>query len=393
MQANTTADIMGAFPNPSLTPIIGLPTYAAIAELHLLLNQNAASVDSDLGGGQHGHLALTVSAAVYATISAIPFVAPINPGPHPIQAPGATAAQIAEANRIHDATLRVWRQYQATDKALKQLLLQAVDPVYVQPLRNRLTGFATVSTRTILDHLYARYGRISPLDLEANDQRFKAAYDTAMPIEGLFEQISKAIDLADAAGAPYTAEQILNNAYALMFQTGVYGEACKEWRRRLPAQKTWPLFQEHFAAAHEDLREAQATTQSAGYHEANALFTADQNNDFHQDTVEALANLAVATAADRNTIAALTATIQQLTQSLDRAQVELAKRPMTAPSPTGNPRRDPARAAERFRYGNYCWSHGFRCGKEHTSATCKWPKEGHKREATVTNQLGGSTDK
>jgi len=269
MQANTTADIMGAFPNPSLTPIIGLPTYAAIAEIHLLLNQNAASVDSDLGGGQHGHLALTVSAAVYATISAIPFVAPINPGPHPIQAPGATAAQIAEANRIHDATLRVWRQYQATDKALKQLLLQAVDPVYVQPLRNRLTGFATVSTRTILDHLYARYGRISPLDLEANDQRFKAAYDTAMPIEGLFEQISKAIDLADAAGAPYTPEQILNNAYALMFQTGVYGEACKEWRRRLPAQKTWPLFQEHFAAAHEVLREAQATTQSARYHQCN----------------------------------------------------------------------------------------------------------------------------
>jgi len=238
MQATTTADIMGAFPNPSLSPIIGLPTYAAIAKLHLLLNQNAASVDSDLSGGQHGHLALMVSAAVYATISAILFVTPINPWPHPIQAQGATAAQITEANRIHNATLRVWRQCQATDKALKQLLLQAVDPVYVQPLRNRLTGFATVSTRTILDHLYARYGHISPLDLEANDQRFKAAYDTAMPIKGLFEQISKAIDLADAAGAPYTPKQILNNAYALMFQTGVYGKACKEWRHWLPAQKT-----------------------------------------------------------------------------------------------------------------------------------------------------------
>jgi len=95
-----------------------------------------------------------------------------------------------------------------------------------------------VTTCTILDHLYAHYGCISPLDLEANDQQFKAAYDMAMPIKGLFEQISKAIDLADAAGAPYTPEQILNNAYALMFQTGVYGEACKEWQCRLPAQKT-----------------------------------------------------------------------------------------------------------------------------------------------------------
>jgi len=231
MQANTTADIMGAFPSPSLSPIIGLPTYAAIAELHPLLNQNVASVDSDLGGGQHGHLALTVSTAVYATISVVLFVAPVNPGPHPIQVQGATAAQITEANCIHDATLHVWQQYQATDKALKQLLLQAIDMVYVQLLRNQLTGFATVSTRAILDqHLYARYGHISPLDLEANDQRFKAAYDMALPIEALFEQIAKAIDLADAAMAPYMPEQILNNAYALMFQTRVYSKACKEWR-------------------------------------------------------------------------------------------------------------------------------------------------------------------
>ena len=109
--------------------------------------------------------------------------------------------------------------------------------------------------------------------------------------------------------------------------------------------------------------------------------------------MEALANLAVATAADHSTIAALMATIQQLTQLLDQAQVELAKRPTMAPNTTGPPRRNQARAADRFRYGNYCWSHGFCCGKEHTSATCKWPKEGHKREATVTNQLGGVTDK
>jgi len=133
--------------------------------------------------------------------------------------------------------------------------------------------------------------------------------------------------------------------------------------------------------------------QSASYHKANALFATDQNADFHQDTVEALANLAVATAADHSTIAALTATIQQLTQLLDWAQVELAKCPMMAPNTTGPLCRNQVRAADCFCYGNYCWSHGFCCGKEHTSATCKWPKEGDKREATVTNQLGGATDK
>jgi hypothetical protein len=393
MPTNSAADVGGNFPNPTITPIVGLPSYETIAELHLLLNQNAASVDSDLGGGQHGLLALTVSVAVYATISPIPFVAPINPGPHPIQAAGATAAQIAETNRIHDATLRIWREYQATDKALKQLLLQAVDPMYVQPLRNRLTGFAAVTTRAILDHLYTKYGRISPQDLEANDKRFKTAYDPAQPIETLFEQVSRAMDLADAAGAPYTPEQILNNAYSLVFQTGLYGDACREWRRLDVALKTWPRFQDHFMAAHEDLREAQATTLTGGYHAANAIYSDTGDPNYHQDTVDALANLAVATAADRSTIASLTTTIQQLSQALERAHGDLAQLRTAPPALPPAQKRDGTRPTNRFRYGNYCWSHGFRCGKDHTSMTCKWPKDGHQREATATNMMGGSTDK
>jgi hypothetical protein len=37
----------------------------------------------------------------------------------------------------------------------------------------------------------------------------------------------------------------------------------------------------------------------------------------------------------------------------------------------------------------YCWSHGLQ--KSHTSATCKQPGEGHQKEATAINRLGGST--
>ena len=30
----------------------------------------------------------------------------------------------------------------------------------------------------------------------------------------------------------------------------------------------------------------------------------------------------------------------------------------------------------------YCWTHGFNTNPDHTSCTCKWPAEGHIREAT-----------
>jgi hypothetical protein len=35
---------LNEFPNPSIPPILGIPSYATIAELHLKINANAASV-------------------------------------------------------------------------------------------------------------------------------------------------------------------------------------------------------------------------------------------------------------------------------------------------------------------------------------------------------------
>ena len=83
--------IVDGFPHPNIAPIVGIPTYESIAELNLQLNANAASVQSsNLGNGQLGLLALTVSPAVFNTLSAVAFVHPVNPGTNPIIPPGAT---------------------------------------------------------------------------------------------------------------------------------------------------------------------------------------------------------------------------------------------------------------------------------------------------------------
>ncbi len=40
--------------------------------------------------------------------------------------------------------------------------------------------------------------------------------------------------------------------------------------------------------------------------------------------------------------------------------------------------------------GNYCWTHGHRISKEHTSATCVRKATGHRDDATAANTLGRS---
>ena len=86
---------MDGFPFPTIDPIIGTPDYESIADIHLKLNSNAVSVQSNLGCGTLGLLFLTVSPAVYATLSTTEFVPPDNPVPKPIIPTGSTGAAIA----------------------------------------------------------------------------------------------------------------------------------------------------------------------------------------------------------------------------------------------------------------------------------------------------------
>ena len=303
--------IIESFPHPTIPPITGLPTYDTIAGFLRQLNANAASVHSERGGGLLGHLALTVSPAVYTTLSNVVFNPPNNPGAVPIVPNNATAAQLQTILRTHKEHLRLWKLYTHVDAALKQQLVNGVNQMYLRTLENRHTGFAAVTTCQLIDHLLNTYGNLTPTDLASNDAFFRTAYDPSQPIESLYAQIEDAMDLAAAGRTPYTPAQVVANAYSLVFSTGMFPEACREWRRRPGADQTWEHFKTSFAEAHADLRLSQQTTQGAGFHSANNAM-----DSFVNDTADAFANLATATASDRQLMADLAATNKALTKQL-----------------------------------------------------------------------------
>ena len=70
-------------PTPTLPKIGGEPTRGGLIEIHRLISGNEASVASNLGGGQHGHLALTMTAKEYMENTGLVFVPPHNPGDYP----------------------------------------------------------------------------------------------------------------------------------------------------------------------------------------------------------------------------------------------------------------------------------------------------------------------
>ena len=375
------------FPHPHIPAQPGMPTYEVISAVHRKLKANAASVSSTLGGGIHGLLGLTILPATYQTITGHAFVAPFNPGALPNIAPEATQAQIGEAVRQHKERLKIWKEYNITDQALKNQLLSTFDEVYLKGLRNRHVGYQNVTARDMIQHLYTNYGVITPADLDDNDARMREPFDASKPIEELFEQIEDATDYADAAGAPYNNSQVISRAYILIYKTGEYNEACKDWRKKPENEKTWENFKQDFTVAHRDLI-AQRSVQPNPFHQANAVI------EQFQERTEAILEHVTNSTVDTSTISTLTTQNQTLTEQLANATTDLLSMKEMVQclckevSDLKNTKK--GRPNRNKNNKSYCWTHGRTRNNGHTSAKCRNKAEGHKDEATLDNRMGGS---
>jgi hypothetical protein len=195
--------------------------------------------------------------------------------------------------------------------------------------------------------------------------------------------------------------------------------------------QTWPLFKDFFTEAHRENRMISQTVIRSRYHTANMAIeipsgpfeASDVARHYHQTPVTptattyitaVLANLATATSVDRATIAALTKILAELT-AVTKAQAEELRRliqsghiaPVQAPAQhssttvirgNGRQRRSGTndkgggvRPLYKTKNNNYCWSHGYQVGVQHTIATCTDRKVGHNPAATKSNIMGGDT--
>ena len=68
--------VIDGFATPTLTSIVGMPDYESIKLVNDELTGNAFGVRTNLGCGTVGYSRLTLTPTVYATLSAVPFVAP-----------------------------------------------------------------------------------------------------------------------------------------------------------------------------------------------------------------------------------------------------------------------------------------------------------------------------
>jgi hypothetical protein len=247
-----------------------------------------------------------------------------NPGLSATVVAGMTAAVIAETTRLHRDATQVYRTYHNVDQAIKKLIIESFDDAYLNALSDEIVGYANCTSLQLLTHLLTYCAMIAPTELTQNYERLNTPYDPNQPIETIFQQIQDARAFAVAGQQPYGAAMIVNVAYTLVFNTGLFPDSCRAWQSRAIAGKTWAQFKLDFATAHREFRLTNQTAQQSGFHSANMMIEQGRDETM-QDTVDAIAQLATATASDRGTVATLTTTNAKLATQLEAAHAQIAQ--------------------------------------------------------------------
>jgi hypothetical protein len=297
-----------------------------------------------------------------------------------------TAAQLSAARHVWEEDVQTYRTCTSVQQALKKQIIGVFEPMYLEILNDNMVGYANISARDMLDHLFETYGNITSVDLEINFEHMRRAWDPQQPVDTLFKQIQDCADYSEAGGVPIGPSQQINVGYAKIFATGQFMSACRRWNEKPDAEKTWTHFKSHFAAAHRQHKQMKGETAAhAGFHSANAAMiqTEDQMD---EATIGALANLATATASDRGVVADLTQANSRLVKQLEETSSELRELKALL-----HQERYDKRGPRSFNpsANSYFWTHGYKVGKTHTSLTCNTHNPGHKAEATRTENMGG----
>jgi hypothetical protein len=178
MKYTTVEDVMASFPQPVLPTVQGEPDCQTIHATRKFLQANSRAIDTHLGGGTLGHLGLITSDESYAMIAPTTdagptfWTRPEAPGRPPANMDG-TAAQISAVFHIWEEDAQTYRTCTSMQQALKKQIISVFEPMYLDILNDNMVGYANISARDMLDHLFETCGNITAVDLDINFEHMR----------------------------------------------------------------------------------------------------------------------------------------------------------------------------------------------------------------------------
>ena len=405
MPASTTETIdyrLKYFPHESLTPVTGTPTYADIRRVQREALQNLIAVPTACKYPL-GHVALGVSASHLLRLASRAdnktYTRPTDPGTFKSSAPD--NEKVTEKEQAdHDKKAELYADTNRLEKIVLQDIQKAFDPDILQCKTDRFFGYITCTIPEVFKYLLDTYGNVTATAVaEARTEIQNYQFDFNAPLDALWTRIHDFADLADARGVPETDTQLVELALIVIMKSNLFEQYVKEWNKKTTmSDKTWDKCQDFFSQAQQEIKNAKIDTTSAslGYSSANHVqdntVPAAPPMDLTEADVQAAQQFFCQLAPpssppaipQANQVSSTDPVVTQLLDKMKAIQAALDSKSSgdDDKDPKPKPRKNKKKGERK-----YCWTHGC-CA--HDGSECKNQGEGHKKEATFKNMMGGS---
>ena len=392
------------FEHKSLTKIHDRPDIDSLVQIFRELKRNAQKVPTSLGGGLLGYLGLTLTDAAYTAIpNAVTFLRPTHPGSFVPSGPRITQVEIIQEKAVHEECLRLYNECNRVESTLRTQLIEAIPPIYLEPLRDFDTDMISESIPDIIEYLQRNHCQLTVEELNERETVLKnTSVNPEDPVDIIFNKISKFNNLCTITKRVKTDDMLVDYGYLIFNRCGVFADFLIKWNEK-DTEKTLLDFKKHMRKAHaalktvgklkikdssinmmeqltahqerltEDLGEKLASTVQAN------LVAALEHLE-NKENVPQQANLVQS---DR----ALLLIIENLNKKIDAlgAQINKNKSPPTSSTTEDKKLINPKTGRE---YKRYCWTCGCcnHWGNNHPGTKAA----GHQDDATFKNRMGGS---
>ena len=129
------------------------------------------TIQSELGGGQHGLLRLKMQPDTYQTVIRHDFELPDRPLQAASVPDNAATAQVPRYIHHNASQVDKWLQMVNAEDILKQKLLESLDEKYFKGQRQAYINYSKLTLAGIFQHIYYDHGKISPMDIEESAQK------------------------------------------------------------------------------------------------------------------------------------------------------------------------------------------------------------------------------
>ena len=351
--------IIDRFPNSALPKITPEPHYESLVELRDMLKDNSSSIKSRRGGGTYSYPGGLHPDAVYAILApGTSFVIPPDPDQLIITS-GTNIVTSGNLHRDHTEATREFKKWINLERAGKKQIAEAVSKTFLAVVFYCNRGFAHLRVRNIVTHLFTEYGQVENQDLFRNRSKLSEPWNANRPSQGLVQRVQEIQEFANDGGRTISNKYIVDTIYTLVYSMGLFYDDCDKWDDKQRDEKYWSNFQAHFQAEQRKYkRKKKPSTRAGGYHGANNIKEMDRTHD-------ALINLVMAAAEDRETMMSQCKTIADLTKTLATLTRQLQQATTGNNRRTGLPVDRQSQANSKWAngkhlqdVGKYCWTHG-----------------------------------